>query len=101
MKEIELMEHVLEEMSDAYNYAKMDMEYKDFDAETAELLYKLSGEEVNHANALHKNVVRMIDAYHRSGDKFPEDDMAVYEYLHKRAIEKAGEVGALQGMYRR
>ena len=45
MKEIELMEHVLEEMSDAYNYAKMAMECKDFDAETAELLYKLSGEE--------------------------------------------------------
>lgn len=101
MKEIELMEHVLEEMCDAYNYAKMAMECKDFDTETAELLYKLSGEEVNHANALHKNVVRMIDAEHRSGDKFPEDDMAVYEYLHRRAVQKAEEVGILQAMFKK
>lgn len=58
-------------------------------------------EEGNRANSLHKNGVRLIKTHRRNGGGFPEDDMAVYEYLHKRAIEKAGEVGALQGMYRR
>lgn len=101
MKEIELMEHVLEEMCDAYNYAKMAMECKDFDTETAELLYKLSGEEVNHANALHKNVVRLIDAHRREKGEPPADIMVVYEYLHKLAIEKAERVGVLQGMYKK
>lgn len=52
-------------------------------------------------NTLHKDVVRLIGEHRREHGEPPADMMAVYEYLHKRAVEKAGEVGALQGMYRR
>lgn len=102
MKKIKLlMEHIEDELCDAHAYAELALEYRTTDPETAELFYKLSGEEMNHMNALHKNVVRLIDAHRREKGEPPADMMAVYEYLHKRAIEKAGEVGALQGMYRR
>lgn len=102
MKEIKLlMEHIEDEIKDAKCYAELALEYRDNDPETAEMFYKLSGEEVNHMNTLHKDVVRLINDHRREKGEPPADMMAVYEYLHKRAIEKAGEVGALQGMYRR
>lgn len=102
MKKIKLlMEHIEDELCDAHTYAELALEYRTTDQETAELFYKLSGEEMNHMNALHKNVVRLIDAHRREKGEPPADMMAVYEYLHKRAIEKAEKVGVLQGMYKK
>ena len=102
MKEIKmLMEHVEDELKDAHTYAELALEYKEADPETAELFYKLSGEEMNHMNVLHKAVVRRIEEYRRQKGEPPEAMMAVYEYLHKRDIEKAENVGVLQGMYKR
>ena len=86
---------------DGEQYAELALEYRDSDSETAEMFYKLSREEIGHMNILHKDVVRLIGEHRREHGEPPADMMAVYEYLHKRAIEKAGEVGALQGMYRR
>ena len=102
MKEIKLlMEHIEDELKDAHTYAELALEYKEADPETAELFYKLSGEEMTHMNALHKAVVRRIEEYRRQKGEPPEAMMAVYEYLHKRDIEKAENVGVLQGMYKR
>lgn len=102
MKEIKLlMEHIEDELRDAHTYAELALEYRTTDPETAELFYKLSGEEMNHMNALHKNVVRLIDAHRRERGEPPADMMAVYEYLHKRDIERAEEVGVLQALYKK
>lgn len=102
MKEIKLlMEHIEDELDDAHTYAELSLEYKEADPETAELFYKLSGEEMTHMNALHKAVVRHIEEYRRQKGEPPEAMMAVYEYLHKRDIERAENVGVLQGMYKR
>ncbi len=102
MKELKmLMEHVEDELKDARTYAALAVEYKTTDPELAELFYKLSGEEMNHMNALHKAVVTKIDDHRRKKGEPPEAMMAVYEYLHKRDIEKAEEVGVLQAMYKR
>lgn len=102
MKEIKLlMEHIEDELEDAHTYAELALEYKEADPETAELFYKLSGEEMNHMNALHKAVVSHIEEYRKQKGEPPEAMMAVYEYLHKRDIEKAEKIGVLQNMYRR
>lgn len=102
MKEIKLlMEHIEDELEDAHTYAELALEYKETDPETAELFYKLSGEEMNHMNALHKAVVANIEDYRKKKGEPPEAMMAVYEYLHKRDIEKAENVGVLQNMYKR
>lgn len=57
MKEIKLlMEHIEDELEDAHTYAELAVEYKHDDPELADLFYRLSGEEMNHMNALHKAV---------------------------------------------
>ena len=97
----ELQKHIEEEIEDATNYAKKAVEYKDTYPETAELYFKLSGEEQNHMNALHKEVVRLIEKYRREKGEPPADMMAIYNYLHQREIEKAEKVCVLQNMYKR
>lgn len=102
MREIELlMHHVEDELKDAHTYARMALEYKTTDPETAELFYRLSGEEMNHMNALHKDVVRRIDDYRRKNGEPSEAMTAVYEYLHKKMIGQAEEVGVLQAMFKK
>jgi ferritin len=102
MKEIKmLMEHIEDELRDAHTYAELAMEYREEDLETAELFYKLSGEEVGHMEALHRATVRRIEKYRREKGEPPADMMAVYEYLHRRAVRKAEEVGILQAMFKK
>ena len=79
----------------------MALEYKTTDPETAELFYRLSGEEMNHMNALHKDVVRRIDDYRRKKGEPSEAMTAVYDYLHKKMIGQAEEVGVLQAMFKK
>ena len=50
---------------DAEKYASLAVEYKTTDPELAELFYKLSGEEMNHMNVLHKAVVTKIGDHRR------------------------------------
>lgn len=102
MKEVKLlMEHIEDELEDAHTYAELALEYKEADPETAELFYKLSGEEMNHMNALHKAVVSHIEEYRKQKGEPPAAMMAVYEYLHKRDVERAEKIGVLQNMYKR
>lgn len=102
MKEIKLlMGHIEDELEDAHTYAELAVEYKHDDPELADLFYRLSGEKMNHINALHKAVVSHIEEYRKQKGEPPAAMMAVYEYLHKRDIERAENVGVVQGMYKR
>lgn len=97
----ELQKQIEEEIEDATKYAQKAVEYKEIYPETAELYFKLSGEEQNHMNALHKEIVRLIDNYRKEKGDPPAHMMAIYNHLHQREIEKAEKVGVLQNMYKR
>ena len=101
MKTVELlMGHIEDEINDACTYAKLALEYKSTDPELANLFYKLSGEEMQHMNALHNSVLNHMDAYKREHGDPPAAMQAIYDYLHKRHIDKVAEIAALQNMYR-
>lgn len=95
-----LLEHIDEELNDACTYARLALEYRDTELEMASLFYKLSGEEMTHADALHKRVIAVIDRYRQPGGDQPEGMKAIYEFVRKREIKKAEEIANLQNMFR-
>ena len=101
MREIKLlMEHIEDELEDAHTYAELAVEYKHDDPELADLFYRLSGEEMNHMNALHKAVVSHIEEYRKQKGEPPAAMQAIYDYLHEKQIDKAKDVKSCQSMYR-
>ena len=101
MKIIETLSHKIEEeVCDAKSYVTMAMEYKEEYPELSRTLYNISTQEMEHMNLLHGEVTQIIKRYRETNGEPPADMMAVYEYLHKKQIEKSLEVKTLQTMYK-
>lgn len=95
-----LSDMIEEELQDAKKYAKCALHYKDEMPELAELFYRLSGEEMNHMNELHEMAAQIIEKYRKEKGEPPDAMRAVYDYLHKKQIEKAAEVKNLREMFK-
>lgn len=101
MKIIErLSEMIAEEIEDAEKYAKCALNHKGENTMLSDLFYSLSLEEMNHMNKLHNAVVTIIQDYRNTKGEPPASMLAVYDYLHKKQIDHAAEVKAMQSMYR-
>lgn len=99
MKMIQLlMERIDEELQDAHEYVKLALEYESEEPEAAALFARLSDEEMTHAKLLHELAVSCIDRLRKRGGVVPESMAAVYEYLHKKQIEKAETVKRYRSM---
>ena len=95
-----LSDKIEEEIHDGKSYADMAIRYKEDYPELSRTLYNLSLQEMEHMNLLHNEVTELIRKYRESKGDPPADMLAVYDYLHKRQIEKALEVKTLQNMYK-
>lgn len=101
MKIIEkLSEMISDEIEDAEKYAVKANEYKDKDKQLSTVFYELSMQEMNHMAMLHGEVVRIIDEYRQKSGEPPKEMMAVYDYLHKKQIDHAAEVKAMQALFK-
>ena len=96
----ELSDKISEEIHDAKSYIEMSLQYRDDYPELARTLYTISTEEMEHMNKLHNAVVEIVNNYRKTNGQPPADMLAVYEYLHKRQIERSLEVKLLQTMYK-
>lgn len=101
MKEIEMLcDQIEEEIGDAKKYILCALSEKSTFPNLAQTHFQLSIEEMDHMNRLHKAAVAMIEDYRKEKGEPPADMLAVYNYLHKRSMERAADVKAMQAMYR-
>lgn len=100
MKIIKKLSDMIEdELEGAEHYIKSALEYKDEYPELAKTFAMLSEEEMGHMAKLHKAVVVLIENYREEKGEPPADMMAVYEYLHKKHIDKAAQIKVMQKMF--
>ena len=95
-----LCEKMEEEIEDAGSYAKLAIEVKADYPILSKNLYTLSTQEMEHFKILHDSVVDIIKTYRDEHGEPPSTMLAVYEYLHKKQIEKAAAVRMIQNMYK-
>ena len=100
MKLIEqLSDYISEEISDARKYAKLARQYREERPALAKCFYDLSMQEMDHMAALHRQVVEIINEYRRNTGEPPADMLAVYDYLHKKQMDRSEEVRLIQQMF--
>ena len=95
-----LSEMIAEELNDAEKYVTEALQTKDTDKRLADVFFDLSGQEMEHAKMLHGEVTRLIEDYKSKNGAPPDSMLAVYNYLHKRQIDHAARIKAMQNMYR-
>lgn len=95
-----LSEMIEEEIEGAHDYAKEALAHKTDDPSLAQTFYDIAGVELEHVNLLHKQVVRIIEQHRREHGEPPAPMQAVYDYLHKKQVEKVAEVKHYLAMFR-
>jgi hypothetical protein len=101
MKLIKYLEDAIEEeIEGVKGYAKKAVELKDEHPNLAQVLYNISTQEDGHQAALHAEVVKLIENHRRTHGEPPAAMLAVYEYVHKKHIEKMAEARRYQEIYK-
>ena len=101
MKIIQIMsERIEEELEDSEAYIKLAMEYKEEFPQIAKTFYELSLEEMRHMEMLHLQVAALIEKHRKEHGEPPAAMLAVYEYLHKKDIEKATKIKFYQNQFK-
>ena len=101
MKLIRDLEEMIEdEIHDIEKYAKMAAQVKDEHPALAQVLYNISVQEDAHHAALHNEVVRIVEEYRRTHGEPPAAMMTVYEFMHRRHIDKIAEARRFQDIYK-
>jgi rubrerythrin len=96
----ELEEMIEDEVHDIKKYAKWAAEVKSEYPSLAQVFYNISTQEDTHQAMLHAEVVKIIEGYRKTHGEPPAAMMAVYEYVHKKHIERLEEARRYQDMYK-
>lgn len=96
----DLEELIEEEIHDVKKYAKMAAELKQDHPALAQVLYTISTQEDGHQAALHSEVVKIIENYRKTHGDPPAAMMAVYDFMHKRSIDKLADARRYQDIFK-
>lgn len=96
----ELEDLIEEEIGDVEKYAKMAAKVKDEYPSLAQMLYTISTQEETHQAALHTEAVKIVEEYKRTNGEPPAAMIAVYDFIHKRHIEKMANARRYQDLYK-
>ena len=96
----DLEEAISDEISDIKKYAMWAAELKESHPTLAQVLYNISTQEDGHQAAIHNEVVKIIEEHRKHHGEPPAAMMAVYEYEHRKMIEKMAEARRYQEIYK-
>lgn len=96
-----LVEDIEEELEGAEHYAKLATKHKEDDRELADVYAKLANVELDHVNALHGQVVRIIKEYKAAtGKETPAPMQAVWDWEHEKMVDTTARIKAMLDMYK-
>ena len=87
-----LMDMIDEELDGAMQYAKCALHNKDGNAALAETFHTIAGQELEHAELLEAQAKKQIDDYETSHGFAPDDMKTLYDYLHRKYIDRTIEI---------
>lgn len=94
-----LSEQIMDESNSAEDYAKLAIQYKDEDKVLADNYAKMAEVELQHVDALHTQVVRIIKAWQAKGNETPPAMDVIYQWQHEMQIDHVARVRTLLNMY--
>lgn len=96
-----LVEDIQEEMEGAEHYAKLATQHKDEDRALADAYSRLAEAELTHVDALHAQIVRLIQEYKASGaGPVPAAMQAVWDWEHEKMVDTITKIKALLSVYK-
>lgn len=96
---VKVVDLIGEEMSDAKRYIKLAEQYSEH-ASLSECFASLAEEEMGHAKRLHAEVEKLIAEVRARDGEPPAEMLAVYNFMHKKQIEKAAKIRRMIEDYR-
>lgn len=97
----DIVEEIDDELCGAKKYVKMANKYKKEYPQIANMYYEMSLVEMTHVDKLHNAVVSLINDLKVKGVEIDSNMMAIYDYLHEKAIEKATKIKVMQEEFKK
>lgn len=97
---IKVVDKIGEELCDAKNYIKLAEREKTEHPSLSETFAALAKEEMGHVKMLHEEVENLISQVKERDGELPAEMMAVYDYEHKKQIDKANKIKRMIDDYR-
>lgn len=95
-----LSEMIEEELEGAEQYVDYAIRYKEEHPGLADVFFDISNQEMTHVNKLHEEVVKIIKKYREKHGDPPPEMQAIYDWEHKKQVEKTKEIKIMQNHFR-
>lgn len=97
---VKVVDLIGEELCDAKKYIKLAERYRGEHNSLSECFATLSEAEMGHVRKLHDEVEKLIAEVRERDGEPPAEMLAVYNYEHRKQIEKAAKIKRMQEAYR-
>lgn len=97
---MKLVELIDDELSGAKEYIKMAIHNREEHPGLADTFADLADAEMGHVAKLHDEVTKLIEMVRERDGEPPAGMMAIYDYEHKKQIDKASKIKQMISEYR-
>lgn len=97
---VKVVDLIGEELCDAKRYIKLAERERSQHKSLSECFASLAEAEMGHVRRLHDEVAKLIEDIRDTEGEPPAEMLAVYEYEHKKQLEKAAKIRRMIDDYR-